>query len=408
MDSLGIRAEQALLGAVLLDPADQQHVLDLVEPGDWRRPWHGQVLAAMRRVQARGGQPGPAEVYAELQNDPDLPMSVSRDAVPLAILMEAAPRAGHAEAYAAIVVEGGIRRQLSLAGSRLAQVAESGDLEAALYQASQARRDLDACRDRWLALPEGLWREAPPEYSQGEPGHNAAHHAAAVRQEIRRLREDTQASRAAGVGEWVAVIARDVAQAVAAGAALRERQVPGSESTVARPSGEVAETAGAGALRDLAAEPSQIARVRGWLRPEHFAVAEHGQVYALMRDMDAAGKPVDPVTVCWEAARRGVRADPAALTGGTGAFAVASARDVYRHGLLAQAAQAWHDIAAGATDLRCPPRQLLHSAAERLRTLEAAPRPQAQHGQNTQVVTLPGRSPELQNQAPRPGREAVR
>jgi len=405
MDSLGIRAEQALLGAVLLDPADQQHVLDLVEPGDWRRPWHGQVLAAMRRVQARGGQPGPAEVYAELQNDPDLPMSVSRDAVPLAILMEAAPRAGHAEAYAAIVVEGGIRRQLSLAGSRLAQVAESGDLEAALYQASQARRDLDACRDRWLALPEGLWREAPPEYSQGEPGHNAAHHAAAVRQEIRRLREDTQASRAAGVGEWVAVIARDVAQAVAAGAALRERQVPGSESTVARPR-EVAEAAGAGALRDLAAGPSQMARVRRWLRPEHFAVAGHGHVYALMRDMDAAGKPVDPVTVCWEAARRGVRAEPAALSGGTGAFAVASAREVYWHGLLAQAAQAGHDIQAGAADLRCSPRPLLQSAAERLRALEAAPRPQTHLGQNAQVVTLP--SPHgPQNQVPRPGREAV-
>ena len=100
MDSLGIRAEQALLGAVLLDPASQQHVLGLVKPGDFGRPWHGQVLAAMRRVQARGGVPGPAEVYTELQNDSDLPRSVSQDAVPLVTWMEAAPQAGHVEAYA--------------------------------------------------------------------------------------------------------------------------------------------------------------------------------------------------------------------------------------------------------------------------------------------------------------------
>jgi hypothetical protein len=36
-------------------------------------------------------------------------------------------------------------------------------------------------------------------------------------------------------------------------------------------------------------------------------------LYAVMRDMDAAGKPVDPVTVAWEAARRGVRVDPSRL-----------------------------------------------------------------------------------------------
>src|SRR5262249_53325669 len=117
MSSLNVRVEQAMLGSVLADPAAQQHVLDLVEPTDLQRPWHAQVLAAMRRVQRCGGLPAPAEVYAELRCDPDLPGSVSADAVPLADLMEAAPRAGHAPAYAAIVVENSIRRRLDLAGS---------------------------------------------------------------------------------------------------------------------------------------------------------------------------------------------------------------------------------------------------------------------------------------------------
>src|SRR5215469_2143078 len=120
MTSLAVRAEQAMLGAVLLDSAAQQHVLDLVGPADFQRPWHVQVLAAMRRVQKGGRLPGPEEVYAELQCDSDLPRSVSADAVPLADLMDASPRTEHALAYAAIVIESGIRRRLELTGSRLA------------------------------------------------------------------------------------------------------------------------------------------------------------------------------------------------------------------------------------------------------------------------------------------------
>lgn len=111
MDDLRIRAEQALLGAVLADPAGQQHVLDLVQPADLGRPWHVQVLAAMRRVQRGGAAPGPLEGYTELKADPDLPGSVSRDAVPLVDLMEATPDARHAPAYAAMVIDGSIRQR---------------------------------------------------------------------------------------------------------------------------------------------------------------------------------------------------------------------------------------------------------------------------------------------------------
>src|ERR1700733_11494856 len=103
-----VRAEKAFLGAVLLDPAGQHGLLDLVVPGDMYRPWHGEVLAAMCRARARGALPGPAEAHRELRNDPDLPRTVAADAVPLASLMEAAPRPEHAPAYASMVVEGGI------------------------------------------------------------------------------------------------------------------------------------------------------------------------------------------------------------------------------------------------------------------------------------------------------------
>ena len=106
LDQCRVQAERALLGAVLLDPAGQHRVLDLVQPDDMRRPWHAQVLEAMQRVRARGAFPDPMAVYAELQNDPDLPTAVSRDGVLMAGLMEAAPTARHARAYAVLVIEG--------------------------------------------------------------------------------------------------------------------------------------------------------------------------------------------------------------------------------------------------------------------------------------------------------------
>src|SRR5258706_10961703 len=141
MSDRGTPGERARRGAALPAPPGQHRVLDLVEPADMHRPWHAQVLAAMQRARGRGALPEPAEVYRELQNDPDLPRSVARDAVPLAGLMEAAPRARHAPAYAAIVVEGGIRRRLYLAGSRMEQASESGDLEAAWRQAARASHE---------------------------------------------------------------------------------------------------------------------------------------------------------------------------------------------------------------------------------------------------------------------------
>jgi replicative DNA helicase len=326
-----IRAEQALLGAVLLDPAGQRPALDLVVPGDMFRPWHAQVLAAMQRAGRRGVLPDPGHVYEELRNDPDLPRSVAGDAVPLAGLMEAAPDATHAPAYAVTVVEGGIRQRLDLEASRLVHASATGELDAALRQAAQVHRELHVCQARWLALPGHLRSELP------------------------------------AVGDQV----RDAPEGRRPVAIARER--------MAGPDCPAAKAAGARAVRDLLAAPSQLAQVRAWLRPAHFTNRGHGELYALMQDMDAAGKPVDAVTVSWEAARRGVAADPGRLAGGTGPFAVASAREVHRHGLLTQAAQTGRDIQADAADLACPPGELMQTAGGRLRALETQPRPGLVH-----------------------------
>jgi hypothetical protein len=125
-----------------------------------------------------------------------------------------------------------------------------------------------------------------------------------------------------------------------------------------------------------------------------------------MRDLDATGRPVDPVTIAWEAARRGIQADPAKLAEGNGPFAVATAREVHRHGLLAQAAATGRDIQADATDLACHLSGQLQSADDRLRALLAAQQAERQPKRDARVITMP-RQIETKEQPRHPGREAV-
>jgi replicative DNA helicase len=383
-------AEQALLGAILSDPAGQQHLLELVRRDDMRRPWHGQVLAAMQRLRRRGVLPAPAEVYEELKKDPDLPQTVSGDAVPLVNLMEAG-HAPHASAYAAMVIDGGIRQRLALAGSRMTQAAEEVEgepLQAALRLTEAARRELDACRIRWERLPEPMRRELPaPTSSMREL--RAARRARGIRGEIARLRQELQAGGSVSAGERLRLIAQQLADIAAAVANEQERPQRGPVSGAARPSGPDAEAADAVALRELAAGPGQISAVTGWLAPGDFARPENGELYAVMRDLNAAGLPVDPVTISWEAARRGIRVDPSSLAGRTGIFAEAAAAEVRRRAVLARIAQAGRQIQASTADPTLSAGTLLLAVGERLRQAEhdriAEPHRRAQ------VIAIAGR-----------------
>jgi replicative DNA helicase len=383
-----VNAEQALLGAVLADPPGQQHLLDLVEPGDMFRPWHGQVLAAMQRLRDRGQLPSPQNVYQEIQHDPDLPRSVALDAVPLAGLLGKSPRPAHAGTYAAIVVEAGIRRRLQLAGSRVEQAAEGGDLDVALGQAAKARAGLVACAARWTALPARL---------RSEPGRLP------VEEPWRSGRQDTGRSAPSHANPPLSqngVVRRDAAvaagqpgeTATTPGSFRAWPRVPGAASRSRSPGPEAMAAFGA-ALRDLIDDPCQLAAVRSWLRPEHFTHAASGRLYAVLLDMDASGQPIDPVTVAWAAGRSGLRTDPARLAGGTGPFAVASAREVRRLGMLAQVVDAGIAIQRDAADPQLAPSRLILAAARRLESVR------------DDATREPGPAGALP--APRPGRAAA-
>ncbi len=123
------------------------------------------------------------------------------------------------------------------------------------------------------------------------------------------------------------------------------------------------------ALRDLIDDPCQLGAVRSWLRPEHFTHAASGRLYAVLLDMDTSGQPIDPVTVAWAARRRGLRTEPAQLAGGTGPFAVASAREVRRLGMLAQITDAGIAIQHDAADPQLTPSRLIVAAARRLESV---------------------------------------
>ena len=100
-----LRAERALLGAVLHEPAARGPMLDHVTAADFQRPWHAQVHAAMQRIRARGELPGPHQVRAELRNDPDVPEHVHGQAWLITDLMHDCPRPAHAPSYAGLVAD---------------------------------------------------------------------------------------------------------------------------------------------------------------------------------------------------------------------------------------------------------------------------------------------------------------
>lgn len=106
--------------------------------------------------------------------------------------------AAHASAYAAIVIDGGIRQVLALAGSRMTQTAEEQEgepQEVALRMTQQARDELDHCRARWEGLPEPMRRHLP---APGQTARDikAARQARVIRDEIARLGVDASAHHA--------------------------------------------------------------------------------------------------------------------------------------------------------------------------------------------------------------------
>jgi hypothetical protein len=211
--------------------------------------------------------------------------------------------------------------------THLVQAAESGELEAALAQVTQARADLAACAARWTALSYSEPTEPDRRPGCSREGHRSSPSTA---RPISYVSGNTLSIHNTAAGAHLAPAVRhDQRTATTPDGRVDEKAVGGRGSTGRAPD-RLARASSAAALRNLIDDPSQLEAVGGQLRPGHFASAAHGELYALLQDMRAAGKAIDRVTVTWEAARSGVRTDPGLLSGGVGSFAVADARELGR------------------------------------------------------------------------------
>ncbi|NEA56589.1 helicase DnaB [Streptomyces sp. SID13666] len=247
-------AEQAVLGAVLLDPGQLAH-LDWLAPDCFYRHAHQALFASLRKLRADG--------HPALADQEAVPLSWVSDAVDEAshhvrgltvayahTLIAACPRPGHAPVYGRMVLEGAIHRSVTEHAIRLQQVARAdalqGQVEGALHQADVLAGVLGDLALRWGSEPRPVNPTAPP------------------------------ATAAVGLSP------------------VRDDHVAEEERFL---------------LAVLVERPQEMGEVVGWLRPGDFADAAHGHLYRCLGALHHRGEPIDRITALWEAQRRGLLAD---------------------------------------------------------------------------------------------------
>ncbi|MFF2503575.1 DnaB-like helicase N-terminal domain-containing protein [Streptomyces sp. NPDC058067] len=248
-----LRAEQAVLGAVLIDPG-QLTRLDWLAPDHFYRPVHEALLSALRMLRNDG--------HPALAADGPVPLSWVTDAVDEAslhvrgltpsyahTLISACPRSEHAPVYGRMVLEGAIHRTIAQHAIRLHQAARAdvvqGEVEGALGTADVLTGVLTDLARRWGIDPRPVAPTAEP-------------------------------------------------TAAAAVPPLQADQVSEDEQFL---------------LAVLTEQPRAMDEVADWLRPEDFADPAHSQVYRCLGALHHRGEPIDRITLLWEAQRRGLLAD---------------------------------------------------------------------------------------------------
>lgn len=245
------KAEQAVLGAVLLDPG-QLARLDWLAPEHFDRPAHQALFAALRKLRSGG--------HSALGTEEAVPLSWVTDAVDEAArhvrgmtavyahtLISACPRPEHAPVYARMVLEGAIHRTIAQHAVRLHQAARAdalqGQVNGALHRADVLAGVLHDLARRWGTEPRPVPAPEPPAKDRGGP--------------------------------------------------IRASVVEDEQFL----------------LTVLADRPKAMNTVVGWLRPGDFAEPVHGQLYRCLGALHHRGEPVDRLTLLWEAQRRGLLTD---------------------------------------------------------------------------------------------------
>jgi hypothetical protein len=269
-------AEQATLGALMLDPAHADQITGWLRPGDFWHPWHETIYTTIReRLSAR---------------DPIDPVSVGHDLVArhghrradlprLAGLLEAVPPRAEPRRYAVMVLESALRREvpgygvLLQAGALSAQLA--GKATNLTRVTTMVEAALNAGATRWAqAHGQPL---AHTDFTNARPAGSPSASPRALRLLPRRTPEEDSRSAALDADRFLrAHPTRDKAAVTA-----REREL----------------------IIALIRYPDDIAAVASWLRPEAVADRTWRPVYGALVHLSELGQPIDQVTVAWEVHR---------------------------------------------------------------------------------------------------------
>ncbi|MBF9071796.1 DnaB-like helicase N-terminal domain-containing protein [Streptacidiphilus fuscans] len=257
-----VLAEQALLGALLLDPHQTGQVHQWLAARHFYRDAHRalyQALVDQYRAghPALGHQPSKQDALAWLTDATAEAQRAARGITPSYphTLAAACPRSDHAAVYGRMVVEAALQRTVAEHATRMLESAR-----AALHSGGETRTlltHLDILTD----VLDQLARLT------GTPGTSQPCGPAAA---------DPLPSPADGVADQ---LGQDV---------LAEEEL---------------------LVASLLQTPQVIGEMAVWLRPADFADTALGAVFAVLVGLHRRGDAIDPVTLLWEARRRGLLAD---------------------------------------------------------------------------------------------------
>ncbi|MFC6067040.1 DnaB-like helicase N-terminal domain-containing protein [Streptomyces ochraceiscleroticus] len=350
------QAEQAVLGAALLEPRQLGPLSDWLRPEHFYRPAHAALYAAMLDLHS--------EQHPVTTAPPDVPVPLDwvndtlarasahtrgLTASHLHALASACPRPAHAPLYGRMVLEGAIHRSVAEHAARLYHAARTdadrgADVAETLRQADVLRDVLNDLGRRWGTEPR-VTQPAAPQTASAAPTD------------------------------------------------MVDQRLMADEEFL---------------LGTLTTSPQQLGEVADWLRPEDFADPGHRQIYRALAALRHRGEPIDQLTLLWECQRRGALADGTldadrvrrlcdTAAGGSADY---FGEQVLNAALLRTAATSAHHIRNLAKDPSLAPTRLIGHAVHHLEPLESIRR----RRETSHAEPAPNTPQQAEEAAPPPAR----
>jgi len=153
-------AEQAVLGAMLLDADATLKAVELLEDGAFYRDPHRRIFRAMEAIAERGDVLDPVVLRDELQRRGDLEAAGGLDYI--AELLDVVPTAANIEYHCRIVRDKALLRRLIEVGTELVQTAYEGRLEVGTLLDQAEQRVFEVSQERGtqevVRIKELMWQ----------------------------------------------------------------------------------------------------------------------------------------------------------------------------------------------------------------------------------------------------------